>query len=174
MAKIASTDMNEIIQVGNPLPSIEKVRAETGYRLRIKFRGKSWRVIALDGLIARYKEMRPLEDAAVFKKAKLIDWGAAIGWPGDLDLGASTLWQMSEEQQPFTTAGFVRWQQDTGLSNAEAADALGLSLATIKNYRSGANIPAAVAIACRAMAAEPATLAAHYRPRRSGRPKLAA
>jgi Protein of unknown function (DUF2442) len=166
--------MNAIIEVGNPLPRIEKVRPETAHRLRIKFRGKPWRAVALDGLIARYKAMRPLEDAVIFKKAKVIDWGAAVGWPGDLDLSASTLWQMSEEQQPFTTADFVRWQHGARLSNAEAADALGLSVATIKNYRSGANIPAAVAIACRAMAAEPATLAAHYRPRRTGRPKLAA
>jgi hypothetical protein len=166
--------MNAIIQIGSPLPRIEKVRAETGCRLRIKFRGKLWRVVALGGLIARYRDLRPLEDAAVFEKPRVIDGGAAVGWPGDLDLGASTLWQMSEEQQPFTTADFVHWQRGTGLSNAEAADALGLSLATIKNYRSGANIPAAVAIACRAMAAEPTTLAAHYRPRKTGRPKLAA
>ncbi|HEY4113713.1 MAG TPA: DUF2442 domain-containing protein [Rhizomicrobium sp.] len=165
---------NAIIEVGSPLPKIEKVRADTNYRLRIKFRGKAWRAVALDGLIARYRGLAPLSESAIFRKARVTDWGGAVGWPEDIGIGASTLWHMAEEQRTFTSADFCRWQDETGLSSAEAADALGLSLATIKNYRSGASIPAAVAIACRAMAAEPTTLAAHFRPRKTGRPKVAA
>jgi hypothetical protein len=58
------------------------------------------------------------------------------------------------------------------LSNSEAGDVLGVSLATVKNYRSGASIPAAVAIACRAMRSDPAVLAAHFQLR--GKTKKAA
>jgi hypothetical protein len=51
---------------------------------------------------------------------------------------------------------------------------LGVALSTVKGYRrEGATIPDAIAIACRAMENEPMTLAAHFRPRRSGRPKAA-
>lgn len=156
------------------LPNIETVKPLDHFVLRIKFRGRGWKSVRLGGFISREKPFAALKDEAEFKKAKVIDWGAAVGWPDDLDLGASTLWLMSEEQRPFSMADFVRWQREMGLSNAEAADALGLSLATIKNYRSGASIPAAVAIACRAMAAEPITLAAHLHPRKAGRPKLVA
>lgn len=61
-----------------------------------------------------------------------------------------------------------------GLSNQEAADALGLTLGTIKNYRNGHTIPPAVAVACRAMMSDPHVMAAHYRPRKPGRPRAAA
>jgi hypothetical protein len=166
--------MGTVLKIGDDLPNIEKVRSDDGFCLRLKFRGKSWRTVNLRGMIARYKVLAALGDPANFRRARVIDWGGAIGWPGDLDLGASTLWHLAEEQTPFLAADFVRWQGQAQLSNAEAAHALGVSVATIKNYRSGAEIPTAMAIACRAMAAEPTTLAAHFLPRRaSGRPKAA-
>jgi len=156
------------------LPNIETVKAGDGLTLRIKFRGRGTKTARLDGFIAREKLLAPLRDKRLFDRVKAIDWGGGVGWPNGLDLSADTLWRMAEEQAPFTADDFVRWQRDTVLSNAETAEALGVSLATIKNYRSGAEIPAAVAIACRAMAAEPATLAAHFRPRKAaGRPKAA-
>jgi len=158
---------------GTLLPNIEAVKANDDFSLHLKFRGRGRKSVNLEGFLARDDYLAPLREPAMFRKVKVIDWGAAVGWPGDIDLGASTLWHMAEEQKPFTSTDFVRWQRRVELSNAEAADALGLSLATIKNYRSGAGIPASVAIACRAMAAEPTTLAAHYRPRRAGRPKAA-
>ncbi len=43
----------------------------------------------------------------------------------------------------------------------------------IKNWRRGREIPVAAAIACRMMESEPTLLAAHYRPRKTGRPKAA-
>ena len=160
--------------VTQELPNIEKVEAGKDRTLRIKFRRGGWKSVRLDGFIAREAAMSPLKDQAIFRKAKVIDWGGGVGWPGDLDLGASTLWHMAQEQAPFTSADFVAWQKRVGLSNQEAADALGVSLPTIKNLRNGATpVSNAVAIACRAMAAEPTTLAAHYFPRKAGRPKAA-
>ncbi len=165
--------MDEMIVIGGPLPSITQVQAGRGKTLRLRFKHEGWRTVDLEGTVSRTRAFAPLRDPGLFRKVQVIDGGAAIGWQGDLDLGASTLLSLAEEQKPFKTRDFVRWQEKTGLSNAEAADALGLSVATIKNYRSGANIPTAVAIACRAMAADPMTLAAHFRPRKAGRPKAA-
>ena len=159
------------------LPKIAKVEAKPDETLKVTFRiGKTSFAlpIRLSGFIARHRGLAPLNDPEIFKKAKLIDWGAAVGWPGDLDIGASTLLRMGEEQAPFATEEFVAWQQRLRLSNQEAADALGVTLTTVKNLRAGRSpVSNAVAIACRAMEADPAILAAHYRPRTAGRPKAA-
>jgi Protein of unknown function (DUF2442) len=156
------------------LPNIERVAAGNGRTLRIKFRQCGWRTVRLNGFIARETFLSPLSKAEEFRKVKVIDWGGGVGWPGGIDLGASTLWRMAEEQTPFGTADFRAWQKRVGLSNQESADALGVSLPTIKNLRSGVSpVSTAVAIACRAMEADPATLAAHFYPRKTGHPKAA-
>ena len=148
------------------LPRLERVQAQPHAKLRLKLKGeKGWRTADLSGFIARYAGLAPLEEDAMFRRAKVIDWGAAVGWPDDLDIGARTLVRLSEEQSAFSNMDFQTWQSDMKLSNSEAADVLGVSLATIKNYRSAATIPAAIAIACRAMRSDPAILAAHFEPR---------
>jgi hypothetical protein len=149
---------------------IEKVQAQPKAKLRLKVKGEAgWRTANLSGLIARYAGLAPLQADALFRRAKVIDWGAAVGWPGDLDIGARTLVRLADEQSDFSNAEFRAWQSEMKLSNVEAADVLGVSLATIKNYRAGAGIPAAIAIACRAMRSDPAILAAHFEPRRKVR-----
>lgn len=156
------------------LPNIVKVEALPGYALRVKFRNCGWREIALEGFLACYQSVAALRDAKLFGKAKVIDWGAAIGWPGGVAIGADTLWRLSQEQSAFGPEEFAAWQERVSLSNQECADVLGVALSTIKGYRrEGARIPDAIAIACRAMENEPMMLAAHFRPRRSGRPKAA-
>jgi len=156
------------------LPNIEKLKVEKPYILHLKFRGRKWRTANLAGLIARETFLKPLSDASLFAQAAVIDWGAGVGWSDDRDLSASTLWRISEEQSAFTNADFVRWQASLDLSNQEAADALGLSLRTIKNIRSGVvPVANAVAIACRAMQADRTLLAAHFEPRKPGRRKAA-
>jgi len=156
------------------LPNIKRIRISPPSSLQIKFRGRRRRIATLAGLIAREEFLAPLRDADVFARAEVIDWGAAVGWPDDRDLSASTLWRVCEEQTPFTDRDFVEWQAHLGLSNQEAADALGLSSRTIKNIRAG-EVPVnhAVAVACRAMESAPTLLAAHYEPRRPGRRKAA-
>ncbi len=157
------------------LPNIERLRVAEDHTLRLKFRRDGWKTVRLAGLIARESFLAPLEAPEIFVKAKVIDWGAGVGWPGGLDLGASTLWRMANEQTAFTPGDFAAWQKRVGLSNQEAADALGVSLPTIKNLRNGTSaVSNAIAIACRAMESDPATLAAHYFPRKAGRPKAAA
>ena len=56
------------------LPRIEKVQPQPNARLRVKLKGeKGWRTADLTGFIARYAELAPLEDDAVFRRAKVID-----------------------------------------------------------------------------------------------------
>jgi hypothetical protein len=156
------------------LPRLKSVKALPGSKLKLNWRNGEGTLCDLTGLIARSKALAPLADAAMFSKAKLIDWGAAVGWPKGLDLSAQTLRRIADEQASFDADAFRAWQAALGLSNQEAADALGLTLGTIKNYRNGHAIPPAVAVACRAMMNDPHVIAAHYRPRKSGRPRAAA
>jgi hypothetical protein len=145
---------------------ITKLRTGAGSSVRFLLAGeKMYRSADLGGLIARYSALVPLNDPALFRKGKVIDWGAAIGWPGGLDIGVRTLVRLSEEQAAFSNEDFRAWQSAARLSNGEAANVLGVSLATVKNYRSYATIPAAISIACRAMQNDPAVLAAHFSPR---------
>jgi len=156
------------------LPRLKSVKALPGRKLKLVWHDGGARLCDLTGLIARSKAMAPLDDATVFAKAKMIDWGAGVGWPNGIDLSAQTLRCISGEQLKFDAKSFRAWQVSLGLSNQEAADALGLTVGTIKNYRKGYAIPPAVAVACRAMMNDPHVIAAHYRPRKPGRPLVAA
>jgi len=115
----------------------------------------------------------PLAQADYYTDAWLNDKAIAVLETSGRD-DAETLWRLAQEQTPFTNSDFKAWQKRMKLSNQDAADALGLSLSTIKNIRTD-HVPVsnALAIACRAMEAEPVTFAAHYFPRKSGRPKAA-
>lgn len=143
------------------VPRIERIELRPRSRLRMKFRDGHWHEANLSGFVARYPALAPLKDPQLFRKAKVIDWGAAVGWPGELDSGARTLLRLAEEQSGFSNAAFRAWQSEVRLTNKQAANALGVSLATVKNYRSKAGIPSSIAIACRTMKSEPAVLAAH-------------
>ena len=156
------------------LPRLKSVKAMSGFKLKLVWRDGEARVCDLTGLIARSKALAPLTDAAIFGKVKIIDWGAGAGWPNGLDLSAQTLRRISDEQESFDATSFRAWQISLELSNQEAADALGLTLGTIKNYRKGQAIPPAVAVACRAMMSDPHIMAAHFRPRKPGRPHAGA
>jgi hypothetical protein len=160
--------------LNEPLPRVKGVKALPSARLKIVWRKGRSTVCDLTGLIARSRALVPLKDATNFAKAKVIDWGAGVGWPNGLDLSADTLHRIAAEQAAFDATSFRAWQAALGLSNQEAADALGLTLGTIKNYRGGHTIPPAVAVACRAMLNDPHIIAAHYRPRKAGRPRAVA
>ena len=126
------------------------------------------------GVIARVKAFAPLNDPELFGQANVIDFGTAIGWPNGLDYSAESLRLIAEEQQAMTQREFVSWQESLVLSNQEAAELLGFSLGTIKNYRGGGAIPKAVRMTCRATLRNPTVFRAHYRPRKVGRPRKSA
>jgi len=119
--------------------------------------------------------LKPLSVEAVFAKAKVANYGAAIAWDddGDLAIDAVHLKKLAEEQRLFDAAAAARWQRSLKVSNNEAADLLQLSLSTWMAYKAGTSaIPAAVGMVCRVMLRDPILLQAHFRPRRgAGRPR---
>ena len=77
----------------------------------------------------------------------------------------------ADEQKKFDERDAKRWQEKVGLSNNEVADLFRLSISTWCAYKAGGTeIPAPIAMLCRAMLRDPVLMQAHYRPRINGRP----
>ena len=153
------------------LRRLRSVKAEPRGRLRLRWRDGTAGTVSLVGVIARHHALNALEDGAIFSRAKVIDHGLGVGWPGELEMSAAMLGRLADEQRRFGARDFVRWQEEAAISNAETADVFGVSLNTIKNWRQGrVRIPDAVAMACRAMSVDDTPLLARLRPRSAGRP----
>ena len=133
---------------------VTKVRPANGRVLRVRFAGdRRERELDLTGLIARSKHFMPLlDDAETFGKVRIVEGGLGVAWPvqtkwGRLDLSASTLRRIAEEQQPMTGADFAKWRRSLGLSLTEAAKLLGVGRRTITGYLKKDELPLVVAIA---------------------------
>jgi hypothetical protein len=159
--------------VADDITRVTKVRAAGERILRVRFAGdRRERELDLTGLMARSTHFAPLmDDREAFAKARIVEGGLGVGWPirtkwGRLDVSASTLRRIAEEQEPMTGADFARWRSVLGLSLTEAAKVLGVGRRTVTEYLKKDELPAAVAIACRALARDKSLLAAHYVPAR--------
>ena len=169
-----------MIAVEHDIPRVTKVRPGSGRLLRVKFAGdRRDHEIDVAGLIARSLHFAPLiHDDASFAKAVIVEDGLGVAWPvqtkwGLLDLSASTLRRIAEEQQPMTGADFGKWRTELGLSLSEAARLLGVGRRTVMGYLKRDKLPAVVAIACRALARDKNLLAAHYVPVRGAKRRAA-
>jgi hypothetical protein len=152
---------------------VAKVRVGGEKVLRVRFAGdRRDRELDLTGLIARSAHFAPLaDDPETFAKVEIIEDGLGVAWPvrtkwGCLDLSASTLRRIADEQQPMTGTDFAQWRRELGLSLTEAAKLLGVGRRTIMGYLKKGELPVVVAIACRALARDKHLLAAHYTPGR--------
>jgi hypothetical protein len=157
-------------------PRIESVTPASKMTLEIQWKGAPASAANLVGWIATGGELlAPLKSADVWKTASVSDYGATVEWAGeDLAIDAYHLFQIAEDQRDFAVEDLRKWQEDAGLSNNEAADFLGVSLRTWKNYRAGGPVSHAVKMLLRASQRDPLLMHAHYRPRQSGRPRRAA
>ena len=152
---------------------VAKVTPLGGHLLRVRFEGeRRSHDVDLTGLVTRSVHFAPLvHDTETFADVQIVEDGLGVTWPiktkwGPLDLSAATLRRVSDEQRPMTGAEFAAWRDSLGLSLTEAASLLGLGRRTIMSYLKKDELPAVVAIACRALARDPNLLAAHYVPAR--------
>jgi hypothetical protein len=155
------------------LVKVTSVRPAGDHVLRARFEGDRHEYkLDLTGLIARGKHFAPLwDDAEAFGGVEIVEGGLGVAWPvatkwGRLDVSAETLRRIAEEQRPMTGGDFGKWREALGLSLTEAAGLLGVSRRTIMGYLNKDQLPAMVAIACRALARDKHLLAAHYTPAR--------
>jgi hypothetical protein len=163
----------EVIGMVDEVTRVTKVRPAGERVLRVRFAGdRRDHQLDMTGLIARSAHFALLmDDSASFAKVAIVEDGLGVAWPietkwGRLDVSASTLRRIAEEQQPMTGADFAKWRSVLGLSLTEAAKLLGVGRRTIMTYLKKDELPAVVAIACRALARDKHLLAAHYVPAR--------
>jgi hypothetical protein len=163
----------EVIGMSDEVTRVTKVRPAGGRVLRVRFAGaRRDHRLDLTELIARSTHFAPLmDDAESFAKVVIVEDGLGLAWPiqtkwGRLDVSASTLRRIAEEQAPMTGADFAEWRMALRLSLTEAAELLGVGRRTIMSYMKRDQLPPVVAIACRALARDKHLLAAHYVPAR--------
>ena len=136
-------------------PLIRSVKSEPPRTLTIEWSTGESLPVDVSRLVRRFRLYAPLKSAAFFRKAKADPWGHAVNWPGDVDMGADQLYELSREQAgEWGPERFEKWMAEHGLSLNTAADALGLSRRMIAHYRTGSRtIPRVVALACEGLSA---------------------
>jgi len=83
---------------------------------------------------------------AAFKAVGVGDWGWSAHWTDHMQISADTLWRLSLEQG----AAWLRaWREAHGITEAEAAAALGVSPRLWRQYEAGTHLlPKTVRLAC--------------------------
>jgi hypothetical protein len=165
-----------VSKASDDLPRVKSVRAgKAPWTLDVVWKDGSCNTIDLTGLVHRSRHFRRfLSEPLAFRRVKVVDWGAGVGWDNGLDYSADTLRTVADEQQPLSGKDLVAFETANDLNSAETAALFDVSERTIRDYRLSERLPQAVALALRAMRSSTTVLDAHYRPttRRSrGRPR---
>lgn len=156
------------------LPRIESIKVDGPSTLRVRWKGqRSADAVDLAGWIATGGEiLAPLKAPDMFKHAEVGAYGGAVEWDdGDLAIDAVHLRLLADAQRPFDNSQLRDWQLSLQISNAEAADLVGVSVSTWASYRVNAAIPKSVAIVCKASMRDPLWMQAYLKPRTAGRPR---
>ena len=160
-------------------PRLKSVRAVNApFTLEIVWKDGSRGLVDLTGLVYRSRDFqRFLGEPSAFRKVKVVDWGAGIGWEIGLDYSADTLKSIADEQLPLSGKDLAAFEAANNLNSAETAALFDVSERTIRDYRSGDRLPQTNALALRSMRSSSTVLYAHYRPsprRPRGRPRKTA
>jgi hypothetical protein len=109
-----------------------------------------------DNTTVRLAGVQPLDGYVLQLK-----WQNGRRLPGDLDMGAARLWELSLEQNGHASAAeFIRWRWRHGLSLSAAAEALGISRRQVAYYASGEeDVPRYILLACKGWEAQHDTAA---------------
>jgi Protein of unknown function (DUF2442)/Helix-turn-helix domain len=122
-------------------PKIRSVRPDTGRRLVVGWRGGAETVIDVAPHLARYAVFAPLRPDArgkargttLFRAVTVGDWGWIVHWTDEMEI-ADTLWRLALEQG----AAWLRtWRTAHGMTQQEAARALGVSPRVWRYYEAG-------------------------------------
>ncbi|QTN20784.1 DUF2442 domain-containing protein [Brevundimonas sp. AJA228-03] len=128
---------------------IRSVRAAEDYTLLLVWEQGEEVKIDLATTI-RSQPFKALADLNAFRQVELGDWGHSVVWPGEIEMGADSLWLDSlTAWGRDDTRAFLEWRLRNGLSLNGAAEALGLSRRTIAYYSGGRPVPRSILLACK-------------------------
>ena len=114
-------------------------------------------------ILAKAPSLRALSKPAVFRRAKIGEFGRCVTWGDDaLELAGDNLRAEAVEQAGGISPEFIlEWMHRNSLTIEAAAAALGISTRMLAYYRSGEKpVPRTVALACRGWEAIKASRAA--------------
>jgi Protein of unknown function (DUF2442) len=133
------------------LPRLKSVKMAGGEAVTVRFDGGKTFTVDLGEIVRGSKGLKKLRDAEVFARVALGEGGHSVEWPGNLDIGADTLWELALRQNGRADAAeFIRWRWKNSLSLSKAAEALGLSRRQVAYYVSGEHeVPRTVLLACK-------------------------
>ncbi len=129
--------------------ALTAVSALPEYRLALTWEDAPDAVVDLKSTL-RSTPFKALADPAIFVQVMLGDWGQSLVWPGEIEIGADSLWLDSlSAWGRGDTRAFLEWRLRNGLSLNAAAEALGLSRRTIAYYSAGRVVPRSILLACK-------------------------
>ncbi len=128
-------------------PNIKRLRPEAGNVLVVTWKGGAESVVDLTAFLGAYVVFSSLRgDEQAFKAVSIGEWGWCAHWNADMEIAADTMWRLSLEQG----ADWLReWRKERGMTQAEAAAALGVSPRMWRHYEAGVHLlPKTVRLAC--------------------------
>lgn len=126
-------------------PKLRAVRAGTGHCLVLTWKGGAETVVDVAAHLARYAIFAPLRADArgkargkvQFRAVTVGEWGWCVHWTDDMEIAADTLWRLGLEQG----AAWLRaWRAARGMTQQEAAHALGVSPRMWRYYEAGTHL----------------------------------
>lgn len=119
-------------------PNIRAVRAGDARSLIVTWRGGAESVVDLNDFLAEYAVFTPLRrDGELFQMATVGEWGWSVHWSDEIEISSDTLWRLALEQGAAWLRG---WRSDKGLTQTEAARALGVSPRMWRYYEAGSHL----------------------------------
>ena len=156
---MASPESPHLIMQTAP-PKIRTVHADTGRRLVVTWKGGAESIVDVAPHLARYAIFAPLRPEARGKARGLVpfravtvgDWGWCVHWTDEMEIAADTLWRLALDQG----ADRLRtWRAGHGMTQQEAARALGVSPRMWRYYEAGTHLlPKTVRLAAIGLAAQ--------------------
>jgi len=140
-------------------PRLSAVEPLPNHKLRLTFINATVFEVCITEDLEKNPRLQLLKDPVAFAKATLIAGeGWTVEWPElDIQIGADTLWLDAQAQNApdENTRIFTQWRLKHGLSLAESAKALGMTVRTMSSYGSGKRpVPRYIALACKGWDAE--------------------
>jgi hypothetical protein len=137
--------------IHDPQHTLTAITVTHPQRLRLVFADGAAFDLDLTPIIRAYPSLAALSDPALFATARLDARGGYVVWiDEELEMAADNLRHIAVEQAGgIGHERLLNWMHENGLTQARAADAIGISRRMLNYYLSGAKpIPKTVWLAC--------------------------
>lgn len=157
MNGIASTDVDDIIEIGAELPRLAAVQVGGGRRVTVTWRNGSTKTADLAPVLLSHRHFIPLrEDDDLFQTVRVNEDGMALEWDGGIELSAE--WIERLPAAGMGNAEFRSIMEMLDLSLEGMAAQLDISRRQVASFRGTKPIPANIALAARYLLARQASI----------------